>query len=124
MTMSPNVPLQTTTATQISKEYLPTYQAKMTLWAEPSITSIPLTSTPTISIEIKETNIAEVIDQNFDCQFPCLFGVEPGVTNWENAANYFSQHSQFIQEDEYRSTFYFENMGIVFHIENESGFVG
>lgn len=58
----------------------------------PSRTAVPLTATPvptpvtpvpTWLPEDQETYLFDLIETNNDCKLPCLFGIQPGMSTWE-----------------------------------------
>lgn len=58
----------------------------------PSPTTIPLTATPvptpvtpvpTWLPEEQEAYLLDLIETNNDCRLPCLFGIQPGISTWE-----------------------------------------
>ncbi|MBN2501776.1 MAG: hypothetical protein JXB38_13430 [Anaerolineales bacterium] len=111
--------LPTYQAKQTRLAYISTYAARQTQWVMRTQTAA-LTRTP---IEVRKTAFAAEMDQNFDCQFPCLFGVRPGITKWEDAVNYFSKYPQFVQVGDNPGTFYYEDTAMTFSISNKSGIV-
>ena len=74
----------------------------------PSPTTIPFTATalptpvtpvPTWLPEEQETYLLDLIETNRDCKLPCLFGIQPGISTWEEIR---SVESPFYFRDVYR----------------------
>jgi len=74
----------------------------------PSPTTIPFTATlvptlvtpvPTWLPEAQETYLLNLIETNKDCKLPCLFGLRPGTSTWEEIRNV---ESPFYFRDVYR----------------------
>jgi hypothetical protein len=74
----------------------------------PSRTAIPFTATPlptpvtpvpTWLPEEQEAYLLDLIETNKDCRLPCLFGIRPGISTWEEVR---SVESPFYFRDVYR----------------------
>ncbi len=57
--------------------------------ATPSPTAAPFTPTPVTPIptwlpEEQEAYLLDLIETNKHCKLPCLFGIEPGISTWED----------------------------------------
>jgi hypothetical protein len=63
--------------------------ATKTITPIPSPTTIPFTATPVITPvptwlpEEQEAYLLKLIEPNDHCRLPCLFGIQPGISTWE-----------------------------------------
>jgi hypothetical protein len=109
-TRLPNTPTETapitTTSTLTGKEYLPTYQAKLTLQAAytatSTITPIPITPTvtqtrvPMVPTEQVSAQLRFLWNENGGCTLPCWWGIVPGETSWTSVSAYFDSFANEI----------------------------
>jgi hypothetical protein len=80
---------------------------------KPTSTKIPTsTPLPTLSAEDSEQKILDLISNNGNCTFPCIWGITPGKTNVQTSYNFFDQFEKF-EESENRIiiTGYHERVG-------------
>lgn len=59
----------------------------MTSTSTPIPTNTP-TPYPTLSPTQVEANLIELLETNAGCQFPCLWGITPGLTRWHDAEKF------------------------------------
>jgi hypothetical protein len=87
MSCAPNEVRPTTTVAETSEPTL-TPTSTITSTSIPSPTAIPFTSTPitpvpTLPPKEQEAYLLDLIETNNHCRLPCLFGIQPGISTWE-----------------------------------------
>lgn len=74
----------TAASTETTSPPAATVPAMATATYQPTATLIP-TPTPTLSIVEKEEITSGLYETNSNCEFPCWWGIVPGVTSWQTA---------------------------------------
>jgi hypothetical protein len=84
---APNEVRPTTAVAETSEPTL-TPTSTITSTPLPSPTAVPFTSTPitpvpTLPPKEQEAYLLNLIETNNHCRLPCLFGIQPGISTWE-----------------------------------------
>ncbi len=125
----PNSTLPPTTPTSTFIPQTATYTSVPTF----VLTSIPptLNPLPTLSAEEAKSLVFTLLEDNGDCQLPCLWGLTPGNTDSQALGKFVAQFDNLTTPDIYVSTHDFEDRGNFFvsyrkdniHIDSRFGYL-
>jgi hypothetical protein len=76
----------TTVPETLEPTLIPTPTRKITPTPSPTaapFTPTPVTPVPTWLPEEQDAYLLDLIETNNDCRLPCLFGLQPGISTWE-----------------------------------------
>lgn len=84
----PNIPVTGTPTEFVLLTSSPTQIILPTPTSSPTLSPTPL---PTLPLDQVVGNVVELLKTNAGCQFPCIWGITPGVTSWAEAQRQLQQ---------------------------------
>ena len=65
-----------------------------------------MTAEPTLTVEESQKLVQDLLENNADCRLPCLWGIQPGKTTWNEARQILEKISSYVAPKMEDTTFY------------------
>jgi len=84
--ITPTVRIIPTETKVPTKSITPTIRPSLMLTISPTLTST-MTAIPTLSPDKANEYVLQMLGTNGDCEFPCWWGISPGISSWDDTRN-------------------------------------